>query len=176
MTFARDSCATITARTPSSVRALLYERLAWACAVDGQPAGAETALTSARESLETAQDGEPQPNWSTWVDHTELNIMTGRCWTELRRPLRAVPALTNALDRYPDEYARDKSLYLSWLAEAYLAAGEVEEAAATTDRALDLAAGVASIRPMERLTSVLESLRPHGQLPVVRAVLERTSS
>ncbi|MEU7021890.1 XRE family transcriptional regulator [Streptomyces sp. NPDC046203] len=176
VTFARDSCTTITARTPASVRALLFERLAWACAVDGQAAGTEAALNSAREALETAQDGEPQPDWSVWVDRTELGIMTGRCWTELSRPLRAVPALTDALGRYPDEYARDKSLYFSWLAEAYLAAGEVEEAAATTNRALDLATGVASIRPMQRIAPVLESLRPHRQLPEVRAVLERGGS
>ncbi|MGA5406930.1 helix-turn-helix domain-containing protein [Streptomyces lavendulocolor] len=175
VTFAQDSCATITSRTPATVRALLYERLAWACAVDGQPAGTEAALDSARKALETAQDGEPQPDWSVWVDRTELGIMTGRCWTELARPLRAVPVLTVALGQYPDEYARDKSLYLSWLAEAFLTAGEVEEAAATTDRALDLATGVASIRPMQRIAPVLESLRPHGQIPAVRTVLERTA-
>ncbi len=84
--FARDSCETITARTPATVRALLYERLAWACAVDGQAGGTEAALVAARESLDDAQDGEPQPDWSVWVDRTELGIMTGRCWTELRRP------------------------------------------------------------------------------------------
>ncbi|GGT66230.1 hypothetical protein GCM10014713_68700 [Streptomyces purpureus] len=174
--FAQDSCATITDRTPATVRALLYERLAWACAVNGEAAGTEAALDSARESLETAQDGEPQPDWSVWVDRTELGIMTGRCWTELARPLRAVPALTDALGRYPDEYARDKALYLSWLAEAFLRAGEVEQAAVTADRALHLATGVASIRPMQRIAPVLESLRPHGQLPEVRGVLERVAS
>ncbi|MFJ8585522.1 XRE family transcriptional regulator [Streptomyces sp. NPDC093595] len=175
VTFAHDSCATITDRTPATVRALFYERLAWACAVDGKASGTEAALDSAREALEMARGGEPQPDWSVWVDQTELGIMTGRCWTELARPLRAVPTLTDGLSRYPDEYARDKALYLSWLAEAFLTAGEVEQAAVTTDRALDLATGVASVRPMQRLVPVLESLRPHGQLPVVRAVLERVA-
>ncbi|MFF8387408.1 hypothetical protein ACF053_27745 [Streptomyces kanasensis] len=51
----------------------------------------------------------------------------------------------------------------------------MKEAAATTDRALDLATGVASIRPMRRIAPVLESLRPHSQLPAVRTVLERTA-
>ncbi|MGW6414377.1 XRE family transcriptional regulator [Streptomyces sp. NPDC055055] len=176
VSFAQDSCATITARTPASVRALLYERLAWACAVDGQASETQAALNSAHEALETAQDGEPQPDWSAWVDRTELGIMTGRCWTELARPLRAVPALTDALARYPDEYARDKALYLSWLAVALLTAGEVEQAAVTTDRALDLATGVASIRPIQRIAPILESLRPHGQLPAVRAVLDRVAT
>ncbi|WP_327421692.1 helix-turn-helix domain-containing protein [Streptomyces sp. NBC_01230] len=169
--FAEASCATITARTPSSVRALLYERLAWACAVDNQPAGTEDALTAAREALADAQDGEPQPDWSVWVDDTELDIMTGRCWTELRRPLRAVPVLTNALNLYSDDHARDKALYLSWLATAYLTAGEVEHAAVTTGRALELCTGVASIRPRQRIASLLDQLRPHADLPVVRDLL-----
>lgn len=28
--------------------------------------------------------------------------MTGRCWAQLRRPMRAVPALESALGRYDD--------------------------------------------------------------------------
>ncbi|MFM9446973.1 helix-turn-helix domain-containing protein [Streptomyces acidiscabies] len=170
--FAESSCATITARTPSSVRALLYERLAWACAVDNQPEATERALAAAREALADAQDGEPQPDWSVWVDATELDIMTGRCWTELRRPLRAVPALTDALNRYSDNHARDKALYLSWLADAYLTAGEIEQAATTTGRALTLATGVASIRPRQRIAPLLNRLRPHANLSAVRDVLE----
>ncbi|MFF1691544.1 MULTISPECIES: helix-turn-helix domain-containing protein [unclassified Streptomyces] len=175
VTFAKDSCATITARTPSSVRALLYERLAWACAVDSQPTGAERALAAAHEALETAQDGEPQPDWSTWVDRTELDIMTGRCWTELRRPLRAVPVLTAALDLYSDDHARDKALYLSWLADAYLRAGEVEQAATKTGRALELATGVASIRPRQRIDLVLGQLRAHKDLGPVQDLLEHAA-
>ncbi|MGZ2361524.1 helix-turn-helix domain-containing protein, partial [Streptomyces sp. 372A] len=171
--FAEDSCATITARTPATVQALLYERLAWACAVDGRATGTEKALGAARRALEDAQDGEPQPDWAAWVDHTELDIMTGRCWTELRRPLRAVPVLTSALGEFADAHARDKALYLSWLARAYLTAGEVEAAAATTSRALQLATGVASIRPRQRLTPLLDRLRTHADIGEVRQVLEQ---
>ncbi|MFE5731632.1 helix-turn-helix domain-containing protein [Streptomyces sp. NPDC056528] len=175
VSFAEESCATITDSTPSSVRALLYERLAWACAVDHQPAGTGRALQAARKALEEAPDGEPQPHWSAWVDHQELDIMTGRCWTELKRPLRAVPVLSRALQTFPDEHARDKALYLSWLAEAYVTAGEVEQAAATTRRALELATGVASIRPRQRIDVVLARLRPYGDVAEVREVLEAVS-
>lgn len=175
VTFAEDSCATITAKTPSSVRALLYERLAWACAVDNQPTGTERALVAARQALADAQPGEVQPDWSAWVDDTELDIMTGRCWTELRRPLRAVPVLTTALARYSDDHARDKALYLSWLADAYLTAGEIEQAALTTGRALELSSAVASIRPRQRIAPLLDQLRPHTGLPAVRDVLEHST-
>ncbi|MEW2128696.1 helix-turn-helix transcriptional regulator [Streptomyces sp. NPDC007259] len=171
--FAEDSCAAITTRTPATVQALLYERLAWACAADGRAADTDKALTSARHALDNAPDGEPQPDWAAWVDHAELDIMTGRCWTELRRPLRAVPVLTRALSQFTDAHARDKALYLSWLADAYLTAGEVEAAAATTGRALELSTGVASIRPRQRLTPLLNRLRTHADIGEVRQVLEQ---
>ncbi|MER5495167.1 helix-turn-helix transcriptional regulator [Streptomyces sp. NPDC002490] len=174
--FARGSCTTITARTPATVRALLHERLAWALAVDGQAAATEAALETARTALDGAQAGESQPDWSSWVDHTEIGIMSGRCWTELRRPLRAVPALTNALSRYPDTHAGDKALYLSWLAEAYFEAGEVEQAAVTTTRAFDLSVGVASVRPMHRIRPLLDKLSRHTSLSEVRTLLDRTSN
>ncbi|MFF5505821.1 helix-turn-helix domain-containing protein [Streptomyces roseolus] len=172
VSFAEESCATITDRTPATVRALLYERLAWACAVDQQPAGTDRALQAARKALTDAPDDEPQPHWSAWVDHQELDIMTGRCWTELNRPLRSVPILTRALAAFPDEHARDKALYLSWLAESFLTAGEIEQAAAAVGRALELSTGVASIRPRQRIDVVLTRLRPYADVVEVRDVLE----
>ncbi|WP_435128721.1 hypothetical protein [Actinacidiphila sp. bgisy144] len=101
--------------------------------------------------------------------------MTGRCWTELRRPLRAVPVLESALASYDDSHARDKALYTSWLADSYLTAGEVEQAAAATGRALDLADGVASVRPRARLAPLLTKLAVHRQSPVVAVVLEQAA-
>ncbi|MFF8013252.1 XRE family transcriptional regulator [Streptomyces sp. NPDC007929] len=153
------------------VRALLYERLAWAHAVAGNDSETERALAAAQLALSEV-DGAQQPDWVTWVDQTELEIMTGRCWTELHRPLRAVPVLEAALARYDDTHARDKSLYLSWLAASYLTAGEVEQAAAVTGRALDLASGVASVRPRQRLAPLLQRLSDHKALPAVVDVLD----
>ena len=157
------------------MRALLNERLAWAHAVAGHAIETERALDAAQAALEEA-NGAPQPDWVTWVDANELQIMTGRCWTELRRPLRAVPVLTEALDRYDDTHARDKSLYLSWLATSYLHAGEVEEAAKVTGRAFDLSAEVASVRPKQRLAPLLEQLRPHRKLSAVADVLAKAGA
>jgi tetratricopeptide (TPR) repeat protein len=169
---AEQSCHTAGPDAPPGVRALLHERLAWAYAVAGQVTETERALSAAATALNDG-DGTPQPDWVAWVDRDELQIMTGRCWTELRRPLRAVPVLQDVLARYDDTHARDKSLYLSWLAESYLAAREVEQAATIASRALDLSAGVASVRPRQRLEPTLRQLSPHRDLPVVAEALER---
>ncbi|KOV57708.1 hypothetical protein ADK64_38210 [Streptomyces sp. MMG1121] len=49
------------------------------------------------------------------------------------------PGPGGALAEYDDAHARDKSLYLSWLAGAYPPrGGEVEQAATVTARTLDL--------------------------------------
>ncbi|MGW4954791.1 XRE family transcriptional regulator [Streptomyces parvulus] len=173
---ATTGCSNITLQTPAGVRALLHERLAWACAVAGLPTRTEQALGAARDALSDRERDEFQPDWAAWVDETELDIMTGRCWTELRRPLRAVPVLLRALDQYDDHHARDKALYLSWLAHSYMAAGEIEEAAAATGRAWSLASGVASVRPRERLVPVLKQLAEHRGVSAVRDVLQVTAA
>lgn len=164
---------TIDSRTPAGVQALLHERRAWACAVAGMPTETERSLAAATHALDKT-DGHPQPDWVAWVDHTELEIMTGRCWAELRRPLRAVPVLEAALARYDDCHARDKALYSSWLAQAYVTAGEPEQAAAVVSRALTLADGVASVRPRQRLAPVLAELSArYEELPAVTEVVEQ---
>lgn len=159
---------------PARVRALLLERLAWAHATAGHVTGAEQALALAGNAL-AEDDGEQVPDWAVWADCRELQIITGRCWSELGRPLRAVPVLEAVLFEYEDSHARDKALYLTWLAGAYVDAGEVEQAAVTTARALDLSADVASPRPGQRAGAVLQRLEPHRALPAVRALLDRAA-
>ncbi|MFJ8506769.1 hypothetical protein [Streptomyces avermitilis] len=64
-------------------------------------------------------------------------------------------------------------MYLSWLAAAYLDAGEVEQATAITARVFDLSEGLASIRPMGRVRLMVKRLEPHRSLAPVGALLER---
>ena len=165
------SYATAEKEATPRVRALLLERLAWTHAVAQQASEAERALDEARQALH-ADDGRQEPDWVFWVDDNELDVMTGRCWTELRRPLRAVPVLETVLARYADTHARDKALYLTWLAHAHLDAGEVERAAATTTQAIELSAGVGSVRPTARITGMAQRLRAHRAVPDVAQVLE----
>jgi tetratricopeptide (TPR) repeat protein len=170
-----ESCRTAGPDAPGGVRALLHERLAWAYAVAGNAAETERALAAAQEAL-SQRSKQPQPDWTTWVDQNELQIMTGRCWTELRRPLRAVPVLEQVLAGFDDAHARDKALYLCWLADAYLCAGEIEQAAQVAHRVIDLSAGVASVRPRQRLAPVLNGLAAHRTVPAVREALEAARS
>jgi hypothetical protein len=99
--------------------------------------------------------------------------MAGRCWTELRRPLRAVSVLEQVLAGFDDTHGRDKALYLTWLASSYLQAHEVEQAAVTLIRAHDLSIGVASVRPAGRIAEVARQLARHRAVPEVSLALDR---
>ncbi|MDT0322973.1 XRE family transcriptional regulator [Streptomyces millisiae] len=169
---ATASCERAGSDAPPAVRALLFERLAWAHAKAAEPKGAEQALAEAEAAVSSAEGDQTGPDWATWVDRREVSIMAGRCWAELGRPLRAVPVLEQALAGFPDARARDKSLYTSWLAHAYLDAGEVEQAAAVTERCFQLALGVGSVRPHERVTTLLNRLKPYGSMPKVAELME----
>lgn len=162
------------ADAPAPVRALLHEREAWAHAVAGNVDETARALGEAEQAL-ASDDGSPAPDWAAWVDQQEVQIMTGRCWSTLSRPLRAVPVLARVLADFPGTHSRDKALYLTWLASAYLDAGEIEQAASTVEAAMELSSGVSSVRPHERMNAVMSALAPHHGLPSVRRLLDRAA-
>lgn len=169
------SCTVAGPDAPGTVRALLFERRAWAHAKAKQPADTERALDQANEALNSDKE-QRQPAWASWVDDREIKIMTGRCWAELHRPLRAVELLESALTNFDDTHARDKALYLSWLTDAYLDGGEVEQSATTILRVIDLAAGVGSVRPQRRINDLVERLKPYRQVGPVANALDRASA
>ncbi|MGI5201601.1 helix-turn-helix domain-containing protein [Spirillospora sp. CA-108201] len=166
------ACRVVDPGTPSAVRALLYERAAWAHAMAGpsHTRNVQEALDAATQALNAARPA-PDPDWARWVDDVELQIMTGRCWTILRRPDRAIPALEWALARYDDAHARDKALYMTWLAEAHLEARQIDRAAQTLSTATTLGADVASARPSRRIRAVAARLHPHAATAAVADVL-----
>lgn len=156
------------------MKSLLFQRAAWTYAVVGDTQKTAQALGQADEALTNTVADDPAPEWASWAHNaTELQIMAGRCWTELHKPLRAVPVLETAMAAYSDSHARDKALYLSWLADAYLDGGEMDAAVAVTSDALTLAADVASARPKQRLSAVLDRFKGHESATGVAELLAR---
>lgn len=157
---------------PAQTRALFHDRVAWAYAKTGRKHAQDAmrALGEAHDAL--AEDGGPDaPQWAYWVSREELEVMDARVFTELRRPLRAVPLLSRVLDRYDATHARELALYLSWLAVAYADANEPEAAADTASRMFELSAAVASDRTDGRGRVVLERLVEFEDVPEVADVL-----
>jgi tetratricopeptide (TPR) repeat protein len=150
-----ETSATATTRT------LLLERLAWADARFGDPQATVRTLDRVDEAFADSKP-ENDPPWVYWLDRDEIDIMAGRCLTELRQPKKAITLLNTAVQRYDDSRAREKALYLSWLAEAHAYDGNVEEAAAAALQALHLSASTSSARSLDRVKVVRRVLEPYA--------------
>jgi tetratricopeptide (TPR) repeat protein len=157
------------------VRALLLERKAWTYAVAGDHQSTEQALARARSAVRSDSD-RPEPDWVFWVDENEIEIMAGRCWAELRRPLRAVSVLDAALAKFDDAQARDKALYMTSLAHALIDAKEIERAALIIQESARLAWGIGSVRPIDRIQGVAHRLREFKSSAAVSRVLEQVGN
>lgn len=163
------ACETLGPAASAKARAMLQSRRAWSFATTGDQDSAARAIDNARDALEIADDA---PSWCAWMNHAELDIMAGRVWSVLHRPDRAIPALERTLSAYPDEWARDKALYLTWLADAYLDAGDDERAISSTEHALDLAGRTASVRPLARVREVAQRCAAQN-LPGAKSLARR---
>ncbi|MWA11583.1 helix-turn-helix domain-containing protein [Streptomyces sp. BA2] len=155
---------------PPKTRALFLDRLAWAHTRAGEAQPAVRALGEAHDALSEATD-EAAPQWAYWVSREELEVMDARVFTELHRPLRAVPLLTDVLGRYDVTHAREVALYRSWLSIALADANEPEQAAQEARRVVSLSSKVASERTAERSRIVLRRLQDFQQVPEVRDLL-----
>jgi transcriptional regulator with XRE-family HTH domain len=152
----------------ATTQALLLERVAWAHARAGELTQTERALDAVDQFFEQRQP-ERDPPWVYWLDRDEIDVMAGRCYTELRRPAQAVPLLSGVLERYGDARAREAALYTSWLAESHLHAGEIDRAGAAAIRVLELADRVNSARSDERLSCLHLALGPYRDVASVQA-------
>ncbi|MYT45095.1 hypothetical protein SRIM_028995 [Streptomyces rimosus subsp. rimosus ATCC 10970] len=130
------------------------------------------ALGEAGEALAEDSAETESPAYLYWVDAGELKVMESWVYTEIHRPLRAVPLLRDVLSRYDTTHTRELALYLSWLAIALADANEPEEAAATAERVIMLSGAMTSDRTAERVRVVRERLEGYGDVPEVRAVLD----
>ncbi|GLL07228.1 helix-turn-helix domain-containing protein [Dactylosporangium matsuzakiense] len=157
---ARSAVCGANGQATATTRALLLERLAWAQAKAGDGNACDRTLVAVERELEHRQPDD-DPVWVYWLSDAEVEIMAGRCWTELQRPLRAVPILERATAGYGADIARETALYLTWLAEALVQAREVDQAADAALRALRLAMVARSVRATERVGELHRVLEPH---------------
>lgn len=172
---ARAALAQAGEDAPPKARALYLDRVAWAHTKANEPQPAMHALGEAAEAMTEDSGGRESPQYLYWVEAGELEVMESRVYTELKRPLRAVPMLREVLARYDATHTRELALYLSWLSVALADANEPEEAAATARRVIALSADVASERTAERVKVVSHRLEEFRDVPEVREVLDEVA-
>lgn len=122
----------------------------------GDGAAAAAALNRADKLWETRIDG-ADPEWIYWMP---LPSHTAEAATALMESgdLRAAERNLREGLRSPDGCPghRDRALYLARLGETQLLAGRLDEAAATTHQAVEMAAGVDSTRVRTRVDTVID--------------------
>ncbi|MFF8531012.1 helix-turn-helix transcriptional regulator [Streptomyces sp. NPDC015532] len=159
---------------PPKARALYLDRVAWAhTKLGGVDNGQQAmrALGEAGQALSEDGAGIASPAYLYWVDAGELRVMESRVYTELHRPLRAVPLLRDVLGGYNATHSREVALYLSWLVVALADANEPEEAAAVAERVISLASDIPSERTAERVRVILRRLQDFADVPEVASLL-----
>jgi transcriptional regulator with XRE-family HTH domain len=172
---ARAAWDSVSREAPAAVQALTLDRLAWAHTKAHENQDAMRNLGLASEALTDETNRIPSPNYLYWVNQGELQVMEARVYTELHRPLRAVPQLKDVLKRYDSAHVRETALYLSWLAVALADANEPEESAQTAARVISLSSDVASDRTAERVRVVVNRLEQYRDVPEVRYVLDNVA-
>lgn len=98
--------------------------------------------------------GAEEPEWVYWLNRVELDVMAGRCLIELGAPDKAQPLLSSAIATYPAEHAREVALYLSWLAESHVRAGDFDAAREALERGRSYSSAMPSARTDNRLDAV----------------------
>jgi transcriptional regulator with XRE-family HTH domain len=146
------------AGAPAVVRTLLLERLAWASARSRDRESARRALDAVDDSYERRSPGIEEPEWVYWLDRREIDIMAGRCLIELGDPAAAEPLLSNAIDAYAPDHAREIALYRTWLAESYARAGVFDAARHVLGKAQTAADKLSSARLDRRVNDVARML------------------
>src|SRR6266487_6886473 len=147
------------------------ERVAWGDAKSGDLVSCERALGQVEDNFGHAKP-EDDPDWVYWLSREEIDVMAGRCYTELKEPGRAEALLRNATSGYDNALVRENSLYLSWLAEDYILLNEIDKAAGIATHVLELGSRANSARTDERLRHLAALLRRYKDVQPVTGFLD----
>ena len=156
----------------ATTKALLLERVAWADAKSGDLVSCERALGQVEENFNHSEP-EDDPDWVYWLNREEIDVMAGRCFTELKQPARAEPLLRSGTSGYDNALIRENSLYLSWLAEDYILLNEIDLAAEIATRVLELGSRADSARTDERLRHLARLLRRYKDVQATADFLDQ---
>jgi tetratricopeptide (TPR) repeat protein len=163
--------------SPSLIRAFTYGKLARALALVGDRAGTERALGDARDAFDATVDTDGTPVVDTVRESYNLAYLLdeeAHCYRDIGDGRRALERSMQSLElRGPDRFARNRAFATSNQALAYIQLGEIEQACATADSLLGLAASLNSRRVESRVGAVLTALADYRGVSAVEELHER---
>lgn len=141
-------------------KTLFLERVAWASARSQDSESTLRALDAVNDSYESRQEIScAEPHWVYWLNRPEIDVMAGRCLVEIGKPFDAALLLSSAIAGYRPEHAREVALYRTWLAEAYVKAGELDAAGEALTLARKSSENINSTRLNSRISEVVDTMK-----------------
>ena len=101
-----------------------------------------------------------------------IEIQRANCWLATGQAKKAISLYEGGLRTLPPVYQRDRAAAQSWLAAAYVADGQLEQAASTAHAALPVARSSGSGRILEEIKGLGADLAPHRGVHGVAALLD----
>ncbi|GAB3160113.1 hypothetical protein GCM10027290_65800 [Micromonospora sonneratiae] len=158
---------------PVLVQAFAAVQEAQGSAADGDTVTFQTAMHRARTLISEATDTDAGDTLGAFCTSPYLNAHEGEGWLRLNKPSKAVSCFTTAVNEWPESYRRERGMYLSRTAHAYLAASEPDQAAHAAGEALALAAATGSARIRRNALALGPKLAPFRGRSSVKSLLEQ---
>lgn len=158
------------------MRAAIRVQEAHGYALDGDERTAQQLLDEAHAWAASDTVGDARSGHGSYCTPSYIELQRADCWLTLGKSKAAVRLYETALPSLPAVYQRNRAAALSRLAVAYVADGQLEQAASTAHAALPVARTAGSRRIVEEIKGVNAELAPHRPLEGVAALLDDLGS
>lgn len=158
-------------RLATPTRAAIRVQEAYGHALDGDEHTAQSLLDEAHTWAASDTKGDAHEGHGSYCTPSYIEIQRANCWLTTGKPKKAIALYEESLDTLPVVYQRSRAAALSRLAVAYIADGQLEQAASAARAALPVARSGGSMRIIDELKSVGRHLAPYRQVQGVAALL-----
>jgi hypothetical protein len=153
-------------------RAAIRVQEAYSHALDGNEQAAQRLLDDAHTWAASDTAGDAHEGHGSYCTPSYIEIQRANCWLTTGKPSAAITLYEEALATLPLVYQRSRAAALSRLAVAYIADGQLEQAASTAHEALPVAQTGGSMRIVDEVRGVGRQLAPYRKLQGVAALLD----
>jgi hypothetical protein len=153
-------------------RAAIRVQEAYGHALDGNEQASQRLLDEAHTWAASDTVGDAHEGHGSYCTPGHIEIQRANCWLTTGSPNKAIRLYEDTVRTLPPVYQRNRAAALSRLAVAYLAEGQLEQAASTALSALPVARSSGARRILEEIKGVGAALVPHRPLQPVAALLD----
>jgi tetratricopeptide (TPR) repeat protein len=157
-------------------RAAIRVQEAYGRSLDGNEQAAQRLLDEAHTWAASDTVGDAHEGHGSYCTPSHIEIQRASCWLKTGKPKKAIRLYEEGLRTMPAVYQRNRAAALSQLAVAYMADGQLEQAASTAHAALPVAQSSGARRILEEIKGLSAELAPHRPLQGVAALLDDLDS